>query len=346
MENFGKILKEKRLQGNFSLKEVSERTKIRIYILEAMEAGDTSALPPIYFKSFIKTYCDFLGVDKKLIPETVNPQPSEPEISHEENTNKKPTKKKKILVINDEEDIDHEGTDFDLETSNEKPNPLANIIIYASIGLIVTAALYFGIFQTLFDIKKESQVVAYDESTEVADTALIGSESSLFKDIKPPEPDSITLVAKATGEAWLRIIIDGKKVEEVYMKPGMEKRWAAKVYYELTQGNVGAVQYYRNDQLLEPFGMKGTVVRNVRITKTQLKNITKSEQDSIKAYYYQKRKPKKKKQRKPILIEPANFDESFINKNKKEKKLEPKQETQTETKPEKIQEVSDEIPAK
>ena len=55
--------------------------------------------------------------------------------------------------------------------------------------------------------------------------------------------------------------------------------------------------------------------------------------------FQQARKPKKKKQRKPILIQPANFDESFINKDKKET------ETKPETQPEAQQEAPTETPA-
>lgn len=322
MEKFGKILKEKRLEKHFSLKEVSERTKIRVNILEAIENGHDSGLPPIYFNSFLRTYTDFLGVSPDLIPkDDVAIKKLQDEVTIDAS---KPKLRKIGLIFHDEGDGDAPNSDsYDLEASNERPNPIANIAIYVSVALIVIASIYFGLLQTVFDIKKDTNIVAFDESSALSDTAIIGnSETSLFKDIKPPEPDSITLQAKASGEAWIRILIDGKKAEEVYMRTGMQKKWVAKDYFELTQGNVGAVVYYRNNQLLEPFGAKGSIVRNVKITKTQLFNTTKSEQDSIKQLYFKPKQPKKQEvKEEPIIIEPTNFDENFIKNNQEKKKF-------------------------
>lgn len=321
MEKLGKILKEKRLEKNLSLREVSDRTKIRVNILEGIESGNCTDLPPIYMKAFVRTYCDFLDIDKSIIPEDYKPKPPG-------GTAETPEKSRKKIGLffdgNDDTDSGAGESKFDLESSNERPNPLGNIIIYTSIVLIVLAGLYFGVFRNILDIRKEKEVVAFDQVPPTDTTVIGNSENTLFRNIKPPEPDSIKLMCKATGEAWMRIIIDGKRAEEVYMRPGMQKTWVAKDFFELTQGNVGAVEYYRNGQLLEPFGAKGSVVRNIVITKSALDNVTKSEQDSIKRAYFKKKKPKKKEKKEPILIEPVNFDESFIKKDKKKEKKEKK----------------------
>ena len=304
MENIGQILKSKRLEKNLSLKEIADRTKIRTNILEAIEADDTTIVPSVYYKSFLQTYCDFLNINLSQFSNTYSSNQKD----------KEPKASKKLLSFTDEIDggLD-KAIQYDLEASNERPNPIGNIIIYVSIGLIVLAAAYFGIIQTFFDIKSDNDIVAFDEEAQNADSSgAWNSENKLFQSIKAPEPDSIRLVAKARGEAWVRIVIDGQRVEETYFKPGMKKQWAAKESFELTQGNVGAIEYYRNDALLEPFGVKGSVVRNIVITKSQLKNITRGAQDSIKALYYTKTKPKKKVQKRRILLEPANFDENFL----------------------------------
>jgi hypothetical protein len=50
----------------------------------------------------------------------------------------------------------------------------------------------------------------------------------------------------------------------------MKKRWSANEYFIITQGNIGAVQFSRNGKLLEPFGTKGTVVKNIKVTRDKV----------------------------------------------------------------------------
>ena len=54
----------------------------------------------------------------------------------------------------------------------------------------------------------------------------------------------------------------------VLLKP---KPSSANEYFIITQGNVGAVQFKRNGKLLEPFGARGSVVKNIKITKDEVK---------------------------------------------------------------------------
>ena len=315
MIDFGKKLKNARLGMSLSLQEVSERSKIRIHILEAMEEGNFTILPAIYMKSFIKTYSDIVG----LVPEPIVTDTQK----NIDNSNKKledtPIKKtkKKFSFHSDDKDIEHKSS-FDTSMANEKPNPLGNILVYVSIGLIAILLFYFGFFSSIFQVSENRNVVAYNQEPSTEDTSVIGdSETDLFANFTPQESDSIILEARAKEKTWLRIIVDGKKAEEVLMHVGTIKRWSAKEYFQVTQGNVGGIEYYRNNRILEPFGARGSVVRNIKITKTDILNITKGEQDSIKRLYFTKKKPKKKK-RKPILIQPANFDENFLNKKKQE----------------------------
>jgi len=312
MSEFGKKLRETRISKNFSLEEVSERLKIRIHILDEIENGNLKILPPVYLKSFIKTYSDFLNIDSRAIIEEMN---SKEEISTliNENTNNPQHigTKKRPLQMEDTSDLDYVPHAYDTESANDKPTPIANIIIYFAVGVIILTALYFGIIKDLFSVYTNKDVVAYDENPD--STVIENSESQLFEDFKPQGQDSIILVAKGIKEAWMKIIIDGKRSEEVLMKPGLRKRWAGKESFSITQGNVGGIQYFRNDVLLEPFGMKGSMVRNIIITKDKILNATTGDQDSIKKIYFEKKKPKEEK-KAPILIQPVNFDNDVLRK--------------------------------
>ncbi len=322
MIEFGKILQETRIGKNLSLKEVSERIKIREHILQEIERGNLSVLPAVYIKSFLRTYSDFLGIDPTLIPQKFSStvEKAEPDIIETKiDSNSGPGKIKKLnLPINNTVDPKNH-THFDTKSAEERPAFLSNFYIYLIILVIIGVAVFLALRNDIFNTD-EREVVAYNEEPAY-DTAVIDqSETSLFDNITPLASDSLVLTAKAHGDAWVRLNIDGKKTVEFLLKSGNQMRWSAKDFILLTQGNAGAIEYYRNNKLMEPFGTKGTVVHNIRITKDKIYNASRAEQDSIKQIYLQKRKPVIKE--RPILIEPANFDESFFK--KKDEKKEPK----------------------
>lgn len=62
----GDELKAARLEKKVSLKDISEELNIKVSQLEAIEKGDTEALPEmIYAAGFVRNYADYLGVDSK-----------------------------------------------------------------------------------------------------------------------------------------------------------------------------------------------------------------------------------------------------------------------------------------
>lgn len=322
MIEFGKILQEKRISKNLSLKEVSEKIKIREHILQEIEKGNITVLPAVYIKSFIRTYSDYLGMDPELIPKEFSSATvkSESEITETKIDSNTSSGKIKKLTLPIDDSIDpKKHTHFDTKSAEERPAFLSNFYIYMIILVIISIAVFLALRNDVFNTD-DREVVAYNEEPAY-DTAVIDqSESSLFDNITPLASDSLILTAKAHGDAWVRLNIDGKKTLEFLLKSGNQMRWSAKDFILLTQGNAGAVEYYRNNKLMEPFGTKGTVVHNIRITKDKIFNASRAEQDSIKQLYLQKRKPVIKE--RPILIEPANFDESFLKKS--EEKKEPK----------------------
>lgn len=59
----GEFLKQKRVEKNFTLEKLAQRTKISLNILKAIEANDFKNLPsPAYVKGFVNTYGKILGI--------------------------------------------------------------------------------------------------------------------------------------------------------------------------------------------------------------------------------------------------------------------------------------------
>ena len=67
-KNLAEFLKEKRQDKNLSLDKLSDLTKIQVYHLEALEAGQFEKLPPSVYRSGIfKRLAKFLDVDENEI---------------------------------------------------------------------------------------------------------------------------------------------------------------------------------------------------------------------------------------------------------------------------------------
>jgi cytoskeleton protein RodZ len=68
MAEIGSTLREARMRAHIDITEVEARTKIRAKYLRALENEEWDLLPgPVYVKSFVKTYGDFLGLDSRLL---------------------------------------------------------------------------------------------------------------------------------------------------------------------------------------------------------------------------------------------------------------------------------------
>jgi cytoskeleton protein RodZ len=68
MAEIGSTLREARMRAHIDISEVEARTKIRAKYLRALENEEWDLLPgPVYVKSFVRTYGDFLGLDSRLL---------------------------------------------------------------------------------------------------------------------------------------------------------------------------------------------------------------------------------------------------------------------------------------
>src|SRR5579871_3929698 len=68
MADIGATLREARMRARIDISEVEARTKIRAKYLRAIENEEWDLLPgPVYVKSFLRTYGDYLGLDSRLL---------------------------------------------------------------------------------------------------------------------------------------------------------------------------------------------------------------------------------------------------------------------------------------
>jgi hypothetical protein len=66
--DIGATLREARIRARIDIGEVETRTKIRAKYLRAIENEEWDLLPgPVYAKSFLRTYGDYLGLDSRML---------------------------------------------------------------------------------------------------------------------------------------------------------------------------------------------------------------------------------------------------------------------------------------
>jgi cytoskeleton protein RodZ len=70
MPSIGETLRDARIRARIDMAEVESQTKIRARYLRAMENEEWDVLPgPVYTRSFLRTYGDYLGLDSRMLVE-------------------------------------------------------------------------------------------------------------------------------------------------------------------------------------------------------------------------------------------------------------------------------------
>jgi len=79
MADIGSTLREARMRARIDMSEVEAQTKIRAKYLRAIENEEWDLLPgPVYVKSFLRTYGDYLGLDSRGLVEEYKRQYERP----------------------------------------------------------------------------------------------------------------------------------------------------------------------------------------------------------------------------------------------------------------------------
>jgi Helix-turn-helix domain/Domain of unknown function (DUF4115) len=281
MDSLAQRLREERERQQRSLRDLASETKILEPFLQALENADYAVLPTVYIKSFIRTYATALGLSSielasllesivetdddgneffprkpktstnlpptALVPSTQsNRAPSTPSLSH-------------VTTVEAAQKVDR--TSVRLGDRSGRFLRAVPLPLLAAIALIVLTALIWLVVKVVSDAQHDTE--ATDPTTTVnADNTIIVSDGG--------ELDSIILTAVASDSVWLTITTDGKGSQTLVMVPGSEGRWSAMTRFDVSIGNAGGIDLYRNGIQLPPLGRKGDLVRSAVITRTDV----------------------------------------------------------------------------
>ena len=72
LQQLGQKIREARIDKNLSLESVSGHLHIAVKILEAIEEGEPGKGPtPVFMRGLVRTYCQYLGIDKTDIVDKI-----------------------------------------------------------------------------------------------------------------------------------------------------------------------------------------------------------------------------------------------------------------------------------
>ena len=254
-------LKSAREAKRLSLADISDATLVNIDFLRAIEQGKTDILPQTYIRAFMREYASFVGLDPAEIMRKYDAmqKPREPERPPARTEEKSPA----MAPIVPESPP--------ATTQPRTPlNPQA-----AKLAILGAVAITLGI--TLWNLLSSQPpaateipfdaVVKDNESRTGADTA---RSRGLAHPAGKVSADSLTLRAVTSDTVWMQLTIDAGAPREYLLRPNARISWKAKERFTLTVGNPAAVEFMLNQKPLGTLGKRGSVIRNMTVTRDKL----------------------------------------------------------------------------
>lgn len=233
MESLGEYLRRQRELKGFSLRDLSEKTKIGVNYLKCIEENRFEKIPGnVFVKGFLRLYANSVGLKEEEVLG----------IYHDQYERKEKENEKK------------EDTGQKLVTEKHRRLPLW---LWAIPFFIIAFALFMVIPQKKKDIPIPASSKQVMESIKPEPPRVVSGDI----------PKDLTLSIKATEETWIKIIIDGMEVKEALMRSGDEVSFTAKKNFGLTIGNAGGVKIRFDGKEVEPLGPHGRVIRNLVLSR-------------------------------------------------------------------------------
>jgi len=245
----GEILKKKREEVGYNLKEIAKALRIRSDYLKAIEEGTFEKLPvAVYTKGYIREYAKFLKTDPdavlKAYMEKITPPAAEPLPSPGENT--------------------------EPVVEQEKPNQKYSA---AAITLFAVAAAVLLAVLALFVFSQEGPKTPLSEKTSpILTTPQSGSQIQAKDNTEKEKTEAAanpqgekqikehSLEIFASDKTWILATIDNTETKELLLNNGESAKLSAKDGFSLKIGNAGGIRLIFDGKDIGVPGDSGKVI--------------------------------------------------------------------------------------
>ena len=254
LQYFGQKIRETRISNNLSLESISGHLHISVKILKAIEEGKPENGPTsVFFRGLVRTYCQFLELDKVEIIEKIDTLLKEE--SSKEDFNTKPLKP--VFKVRESHNIRNVGS-----------------VVLIFVCFVIVYFIFFSKDENLSDIQnkvvedvntiKKSVVTELEvnQSNEISqgknpNDSPISPErkkenNKLFQSsISTNKDEPLTLEIEASKGTWISLAIDDNDVKDYRIKSDQIKQWDAEKNFLLTIGNTKVIRVLLNGREIE-----------------------------------------------------------------------------------------------
>ncbi|MGE5645173.1 MAG: RodZ domain-containing protein [Acidobacteriota bacterium] len=248
MDSIGDRLRQERLRRGLDIDRLAEQTKINPSMLEAIEADDLEKLPGSFFtRSFVRQYARALGLDEEEF---------EPEL------------KRLTAAEEPEPEVIAEETFPPAAAVHVGPRTRDRRPLGALIAFLLIVAACSGIY-ALWQKTHATAPAGHEKTPPVVvihppEPVPATSAPAPVEEPKPQQPVAapvgnapIRIQMHATGEAWVRVVVDGQAVYSGILNPDETKSFEGQSSANVRVGDPAALQVTWNEKPVGEIGPPG-----------------------------------------------------------------------------------------
>jgi cytoskeletal protein RodZ len=248
MQTIGDHFREGREVLGISLEEISKRTCINIYQLDALETNRLERLPGgLYNISFARQYARELGLNEDEVAARI--------------------KDAMGLPVQSLSKMSVGRAGFSIEEPTAKLAKWTSGFFRKYGGSTISALIAIGLIGGgLYAYHlTEQEELATDTVAEIVAMVQQVSEPAVAVQRQPEAPIELTLEVIET--VWVRAVVDGKRLFEETLSQGVVRPIVAQEQVKLKVGNAGGLLLSLNGEDLPAIGLRGQV-RSLTVTPT------------------------------------------------------------------------------
>jgi len=238
----GPVLRGRREQLGLTLEQVHAQLRIPVRWLRAIEEDRFDVFDASqYAKGFVRSYAEFLGLDPEPLVRAV--------------AEVLPGDRKPQLVA--------PSGDVPIRPV-APPSRLRRVLVWTAVVLaaVVVWLGYLGYRQLrAFYASTQAAAPAASPPPATADHRPQGVPSPALPPPAMAGEPVVRLVLSAEDVSWLRVVADGRRVFEGFIRAGERREWEATGNLQVVIGNAGGVRVEVNGVDLGVLGAPGEVVR-------------------------------------------------------------------------------------
>ncbi len=287
MESIGKELQKEREARGISLKDISLQTKIGLRHLEAIENDRLDLLPGGFFtRHILKAYISSIGLNpEEWLPKYDRPELKPPD--RESGAGKKAVLPQKSYQADKVKYyLPSQENKTGTEPEARKKEPRLDRIVWIALSVIV-----FGLFVLLIHLSIQTtrkNVEARKASQKIQAEVTIPTEEQLpatgnpaaEQELQAEQVPGLQLELEFNEDCWIQVYADGNLVVDGLKLEGFRILVRAESELVINLGNAGGVSFRLNGQPGRPFGKRGAVVKNIKITRENLAGFLDREKSS------------------------------------------------------------------